>query len=206
MDFDGTISDARTLAIDSLARTLDEFGYQYNHKKMERLMGEKMHLILEGLGIHNSHIQTFRKVFYKRFVLGAKQGKISPCVPLEPLRKLSKTVPLVIVSNSNTQFLRASIRTLGLQGVFKGVFGSEKFATKDGMLVRLFKKYKIKPHEAVYVGDRFSDIEFARAAGCYAIAINNKCAWSTLTTIKKEKPDYIIKNFTELKKVVRAIN
>jgi len=66
----------------------------------------------------------------------------------------------------------------------------------------LFRKFGVKPSEAVYVGDRFSDVEFARKAGCVAVAIHNKCSWSSLSVIKKEKPDFIVKDFYGLKKVV----
>ena len=73
------------------------------------------------------------------------------------------------------------------------------------MLKKLFKDMGIKPSEAIYVGDRFSDIDFARKAGCIAIAIHNKCSWSSLAKIKKEKPDYIIRDFRSLRKIVREL-
>ena len=76
---------------------------------------------------------------------------------------------------------------------------------KDEMMAKLFKKMKLKPGEVVYVGDRFSDIDYARKAGCVAVAIHNKASWSNLKTIKKEKPDYLIKDFYGLKKVINSI-
>ena len=35
-DFDGTISDAKKIARDSMIQTLDEFGYDYDRKKLVR--------------------------------------------------------------------------------------------------------------------------------------------------------------------------
>ena len=205
-DFDGTISDAKKIAFDTMVRTLDEFGYEFDKEKMRKLLGVKTHLILKGLGLHVKDLQKFRRKFYKYFTKAAIDGGIKPCVSLKPLWELKEGMPLIVVSNSKTSFLRASIKKLKLKGLFRGVYGSEKFSTKDEMLEKLFRKMKIKASEAMYVGDRFSDVQFAREAGCVAVAINNKCAWSSLAVIKKEKPDYIIGDFRELRKVVMEIN
>ncbi|MCH7850833.1 MAG: hypothetical protein IH845_04285 [Nanoarchaeota archaeon] len=43
------------------------------------------------------------------------------------------------------------------------------------------------------------------AAGCVSVAIHNKCSWSDLKTIKAQRSDYIIKDFRELQKLLKAI-
>ena len=102
--------------------------------------------------------------------------------------------------------MKVSIKKLKLKGLFRKFYGAEKFTKKDKMLKKLFKKMKIKPHEAIYIGDRFSDIKYARSVGCVAVAIHNKCSWSNLETIKNENPDFIIKNFIELEKLIKELN
>jgi len=203
LDFDGTISDAHGIAFKSLVRTLNEFGYEFDESTLLRAMGNKMQVIMKELP---GHLDEVRKRFYKYFTKEAIEGGIKLCVSVKPLWELKKDYPLIIVSNSETHFLKKSIKKLGLKGLFKKIYGADKFSHKDEMLEKLFKKMKIKPSQAIYVGDRFTDIEYAREAGCIAIAIQNKYAWSSLETIKKEKPDYIIKNFEELKKIIRKIN
>jgi phosphoglycolate phosphatase-like HAD superfamily hydrolase len=205
-DFDGTISDAKGIAFDSAVRTLDEFGYKFSEAKLRGLMGTKMHIILRELEVPVKNVELVRKKFYKYFTEAAVAGGIKPCVSLKPLWELKKDVPLIVVSNSESSFLRASIKRLKLKGLFKGVYGAEKFRHKDEMLERLFKKMGIKASEAMYVGDRFSDVEFARDAGCVAVAIHNKCAWSSLAEIKREKPDFVVRDFRGLRKVVMEIN
>ena len=205
-DFDGTISDAKGIAFESAVKTLNEFGYEFSEVKLKRLMGTKMHIILKELGVPVNKVQDVRKKFYKYFTESAVAGGIKPCVSLKPLWELKKDYPLIVVSNSHGSFLKASIKKLKVGRLFKGVYGAEKFDHKDQMLERLFKKMKIEASEAIYVGDRFSDVEFAREAGCVAIAIHNKCAWSSLSVIKKEKPDYIVRDFHGLRRVVKDIN
>jgi phosphoglycolate phosphatase-like HAD superfamily hydrolase len=205
LDFDGTISDAYGIAFKSMVRTLDEFGFEFDGSVLLKVMGNKMQVILKELGLNVGHLDAVRRKFYKHFTKGAIEGGIKLCVSVKPLWDLKKDYPLVVVSNSDGIFLKASIKKLGLKGLFNGVYGAEKFSSKDLMLEKLFKKMKIKPSEAIYVGDRFSDIECARESGCVAVAIHNKCAWSDLKTIKKEKPDYLIKDFYGLKKIVSSI-
>jgi len=204
-DFDGTISDAKRISYQSMVRVLEEYGYKFNDSKLRKLMGSKMQIILKELGLKTKDITKIRKQFYKYFIKAALDGGIKLCVSLKSLWELDEKYPLVIVSNSETSFLKASIKKLNIEGLFKKVYGADKFTKKDKILKKLFKKMKIKPSEAIYIGDRFSDIEYARAAGCIAIAIHNKCSWSNLTTIKKEKPDYIIKDFRGLKKIINSI-
>ena len=205
-DFDGTISDARGIAFKSIVRTLDEFGYKFDKKLLLSLMGQKMREIFKGLGLSIKNLSLVRRRFYKYFTGAALDGGIKLCVSVKPLWELKKDYPLIVISNSETSFIRASIKKLKLRGLFKEIYGAEKFSHKDELLEKLFKKMKIKPSEAIYVGDRFTDIEYARDAGCVAVAIHNKCAWSDLKTIKKEKPDYLIKDFYGLKKVLREFN
>ena len=205
-DFDGTISDARKIAEDSLVLTLDEFGFEYDKGEAFGLLGLKMRLILKRLKIKGRKLEEIRKRFYEHFTRMALEGGIKPCVSLKPLWEMGKSLPLVVVSNSEKSFLEASIRVLKLKGLFSGVYGAEKDLKKNNVLERLFRKMGIEASEAVYVGDRFSDVEFARKAGCVAVAICNRCSWSTLEELKKEKPDYVVRDFRGLRRIIKKIN
>lgn len=205
-DFDGTISDSRKIAEDSLVSTLDEFGFEYDKKKVFELLGIKMRLILKELGLGDKNIEKIRKRFYVHFVRMVKEKKIKLCVSLNPLWEMKKDLPLVVVSNSDIEFLRTSIKILKIEELFSGVYGAERGIGKSEILKRLFRKMGIAASEAVYVGDRFSDIEFAQEAGCVAVAIYNKCSWSTLKEIEKEKPDFVVRDFRELRKILRELN
>jgi phosphoglycolate phosphatase-like HAD superfamily hydrolase len=206
-DFDGTISDAKVIILDSFSRTFDELGFEYDNKKLMDLIGVKMEKILVGLGLEEKYVDKVRKKFYRYLIKNVSAGGISPCVSLKPLWKMKdEGFPLFVVSNGKGSFLRASIKELKIGDLFKEVYGADKFGSKDECLRSFFKKMNIHPSEAVYVGDRFSDIEFARKAGCVSVAIHNKCSWSTLKKIKAEKPDYIVRDFYGLRKVLLELN
>ena len=67
LDFDGTISDARKIAEDSLVLTLNEFGFEYDKKKAFGLLGIKMRLVLKELKIGSHKLEKIRKRFYEHF-------------------------------------------------------------------------------------------------------------------------------------------
>ena len=205
-DFDGTISDAKRLAYTSLVRALRERKFEFDESKISSLLGNKMGSIIEELGINKKDIDSTRKLFYKYFIGGANNGDIKRCGSMVPLWELKKNYSLIVVSNAETKFLNASIKTLELEGLFEKVYGGEFFKSKDIFLKKLFKKMKISPKEVAYIGDRFSDVKYAREAGCISIAIHNKYSWSTLDLIKKENPDYIVRNFSELRRLIKKIN
>ncbi|MBT6690471.1 HAD family hydrolase [archaeon] len=207
LDFDGTISDSKGIAFLSLVRTFEEFGYKFSERRLLGLLGIKMGRMLRKLGIGVGKVREIRDRFYRRFTGAAAAGEIKTCVSLKPLWKMKEDgISLIVVSNSRTSFLLASIKSLGIEGLFDRIYGAEKFVSKDRMLRRLFRRMKIKSSEAVYVGDRFSDVEFAKKAGCVSVAVHNKCSWSTLERIRKAGPDYVVRDFYGLRKVVSKIN
>ena len=206
-DFDGTVSDVRELAEDCLVEVFDEHGFKFNRKKAKKLLGTKMPEIFKKLGLHLSFVDNARKKFYKKMIKGVEEGKAKLCVSVKPLWKLKKRgCKFVVISNSETRFIKTSMRKLGIDKLFGEVYGAKKFGTKDELLEKLFKKYKIRPCEAAYIGDRFSDIEYAREAGCWAIAIHNKCSWSSKKDVMNEKPDFMIKDFRGLERVLRKLS
>jgi len=206
LDFDGTISDAYSAGFKSMVKVLEEFKYEFKKSKILELMGEKMEVIFKELGLNQGHLDSARRRFYKYFKKEASEGGIKLCVTVEPLWELKKQgYKFIVVSNSETSFVKLSAKKLGIKKLFYKIYGAEKFQTKDNLLEKLFKKYKIKPQETMYIGDRFSDIRCAKKIRCISIAIHNKYSWSDLSMIKKEKPDYIIKDFGGLKKILKEI-
>ena len=146
-DFDGTISDAYDIAYDSLVRVLGDYGYEFGEARLKKLMGSKMEIIFERLSLSRAdgkrlmaNCKKIRKGFYRYFTEAALNGGIKPCVSLKPLWDLKEDYPLIVVSNSETSFLRASVKKLKLKGLFKGIYGADKFKKKDLMLEKLFRK------------------------------------------------------------------
>ncbi len=66
-----------------------------------------------------------------------------------------------------------SNRLISRRGIITGAVKINiEHGAKDKILHRIFKKFKVKPHEAISVGDSDGDIPLARRSG-YAIAFNS---------------------------------
>jgi phosphoglycolate phosphatase len=216
-DFDGTISNSKKLSINTLKQVLKNHNPRNNptDQQIKSLIGLKLNQILEKLKIKKLDQGKLKKEFYNQITKHAT--KLKPCTSLQPLKQLknlkqqlkqeNKTkLKLIVISNANKKFLKASIKQLKIKNLFDKTYALDsqknKNITKDKIIKQLLKKHKLKPKQTAYIGDRTTDILYAKRANITSIAINNKCAYSTLKEIKKQKPDYIIKNFQELKKIL----
>ncbi len=206
-DFDGTVSDAKRLTYETLIEVLDRMDFKFSKLRAKKLMGSKMQNILRGIGIDEKFVNKIRQKFYALLVKKASMENLKLCADITPLYELKKKgYKLIVISNAEKSFLKASMKVLGIKRLFYKVYGAEGFETKDEILKKLFKEYKIKPKEAMYVGDRFSDVDYAHDAHTYAVAIHNKCSWSSKKEILAENPDYIISDFEGLRKLVKKLN
>ena len=202
LDFDGTISDSKSLAYESLVSVLDDMDFRFSRFKLSKLMGVKIEKVFDFLGFDDGFFEKVKSEFYNKLVEGINLKGLKFCKDVLPLKDLKKKgVRLVIVSNSHHEFLDGSIKSLGIEDLFYEVYGSEDFDTKDKILKKLAKRYGLNPSECFYVGDRFSDIVCARKAGFVSVAINNECSWSTRKEILAEKPDFIVYDFNDLREV-----
>jgi phosphoglycolate phosphatase len=204
-DFDGTIADTKGASFKSFVRTFDDFESKMDRGKIMKNMGMEALVMFKFMGVNPGHLDAMKRRFYKYYGMHVKEKGIKPCVSLKPLWELSKDYKLFIISNSETPVIRKTLDKLEIRDIFSGVYGSEKFSTKDDMIRKVCKKIKVGPSEVVYVGDRFTDVEYSRAAGCVSVAISNKCSWSDLKTIKSQKPDYIIRDFVQLRRLLRVM-
>lgn len=202
-DFDGTISDAKRLVSDVLIDVLNRMDFRFSRLKLKKMMGSHMDEILRGIGVDEGVVGEVRKKFYYEIVKRSNLKNLRLCCDVKPLYDLKeKGYRLIVISNGHSVFLNSSIRFLGLEDLFYKAYGADKFGTKDELLKKLIKRYGLEGSKVIYVGDRFSDIDYAHLAHMSAVAIHNKCSWSTKKEIMAEKPEYIIHDFCDLKELV----
>lgn len=72
---------------------------------------------------------------------------------------------------------------------------------RPGMLKRAAERLQIDCHRSIMVGDRASDVEAGRAAGCRTVFVDLK-----YRETKPERPDYIVTSFEEAADVILAMS
>ena len=203
-DFDGTIANSKKHLVKIFIKTINKHDFTLTKQQADKLLGEKSAIIFKKLKIPKDKVLLIRKEVseeMKKVIL-----KIKLCFPLTPIKQLSKKYKLAIITNANSFYMRAMIKQFKLKSLFKNVLTAEQFRYKEQALKQLFKKHKIKPQEAIFIGDRYSDVKAAKATKCISVAISNSCSFSSRAVLLKQKPDFIIKNFQDLKKIINKLN
>lgn len=181
-DMDGVIVDS----IDSWWNALNHSLKTYNLPKISKeLFIEKYwgHDLYDNLEKNNLPLKVgkFCNNIYGEYLNGIK---IYPDAK-KVLEKLSE-YPKCIITNTPYNCTRQILKTFNISKYFNFVLTSDdvKLAKPHPELVLLAcNKFKVKPEEAVLIGDTESDIKAGHAAGCKVIGLNIKA-------------DFIIKNLT----------
>ncbi len=202
-DLDGTLIDAYEAISFSFNFTMRKLGILEQSKIVIRKAvgwGDRRllvpfvpnRLMPDALRIYRSH--------HKKSLVA--KAKLFPNVNAL-LRKFSKKYYLAVASNRPTKFSNILLKSLNLKRYFDFIICADKL--KKGkphplILKKIIKKFKVKPKEALYVGDMAIDAQTARRARIKAIIVTTGS--SSLEEIKKEKPFRIISSISQLNKIV----
>lgn len=197
-DFDGTIAKSKSLYLNTIYYTLKKNKYNISKKAVKNLLGFRLEVLFPKLGVGNAKKINVLKKDINKHVL-KRSGKLIACPGIEKIREILQKKRCVLVTNSISAYTLPFLKKQNLK--FSVVMGSEQFSSKQDAFKKLFKRFKVKPKEAVYIADRSQDIDIARDIGCKSAIISNRCSWSSLNEIKRKKPDYILKSLTEIKKL-----
>jgi phosphoglycolate phosphatase len=183
-DMDGVIIDS----LDSWWKALNHALKTYNLPKIsKKLFKEKYwgHDLYENLKKNNLPLKVgrFCNNIYGEYL---EEIKIYPNAK-EVLEKLSN-YPKCIITNTPCDCTKQILKNYNIAKYFDFVLTSDdvKLAKPHPAIVLLAcKKFKVKPKDAVIIGDTESDIKAGNAAGCKVIGLNIKA-------------DFSVKNLTEI--------
>jgi pyrophosphatase PpaX len=120
------------------------------------------------------------------------------------LRKLRRSYGLAVVSSSGRDRVRRILKTIRALGFFDVIVGIEDHTRPkphpEPLLIAA-KRLGVKPSEAVYLGDRETDIEAAEAAGMRSIGylefVRHRLPAADLTTKRFDRIPYLVKKLSE---------
>ena len=197
-DFDGTLARSKTLYFDVIYHALEKGGYKISRKQLREVLGLRLEVLLPKLGINNADkIKTLKNKINNAVL--KKAGKLVACPNIDKLKHILQKQRCVLITNSISKYTFPFLEKHKLK--FISVLGSDNFSTKQEAFKKLFKKFNLKPNEAVYIADRAQDVDVARDAGCKSLIISNACSWSSLAEIKRKEPDYLTNSLNELNKL-----
>ena len=197
-DFDGTIADTKTVYYRAIYDGVKKFGYSY--KDVDKIvdLGTSLKGVLRKLGfsflilwfLHRKIIKNVKK----------QANEVKKCKDVDSIRKIK--TEKILVTNSLKEFVFPILKHFKLQKEFKGIYGAEDFSSKEEFIKNYLKENKIKKENCYYIGDRASDAKIARKAGCLSVIISGTCAWDSRKEILEEKPDFVLGDIADLKRII----
>jgi phosphoglycolate phosphatase-like HAD superfamily hydrolase len=182
-------------------------------------------IVFEKLGVKKISLEEFRQEFelpYMKFY-----AKYAPKATEEELSRLftkaihsveepemfpgtkdvlkflhSKNIRMAVLSTHMKTKLDKEVINYGLSKFFISVKGS--IVDKTDALTDLMKQCKFISKETAYVGDMAHDIEVGKKAGVTTIA--SSWGYYSKERIAKCKPDFLIDDISELKKIMTKVN
>ena len=200
LDFDGTLVDSWKVIYGIMKSVIEDEGYSLDKSFKEDLGDWPTRVHLAKIGIKKNIDWMMKKIGVKILI---SIPKLKPASNIGSLEKIK--IPKVILSN-NSNFLIRAFLELHRIGFIDEIHTPSEFHKKSEGIRLILKEGKLKPSEVIYVGDRDKDILAARKLNCFSVAISNEISWNSRKELLKSRPDFIISNLRELKKIVKKLD
>lgn len=198
-DFDGTIADSFDFVLDFLieAAGMEPIGQADVRAQYRQL---SMLGIARRLGI--SWFRLPLLLIGGRKEMGRRMKHVKP-VPgmVELVHELHREGhQLMIVSTNASRTIRTFLRQNDLEGQFVKIVGSISVFGKAPALRRILRAFRLKPNQALYVGDEVRDVEASQSVGVDCIAV----AWGFADArfLAAAKPAALVKTPAELRQAI----
>ncbi|MCB9756968.1 MAG: HAD family hydrolase [Candidatus Omnitrophica bacterium] len=205
-DLDGTLMNAYPAVYRSVNYTVDKFGFApIAHSTIKRTVGwGDRHLLQSFLGdkIGDKDIDRALSVYRQHHALALrKDTKLLPGA-LKILQYLqAQGLRIAVASNRPTKFSLIAIRYLKINIFFDYVLCGDKVARPKpaaDILKAILKKFKLKPSQALYVGDMGIDVLTGRRARVKTVAVATGS--STIAELTALKPLAVVENVYQVRK------
>ncbi len=169
-DFDGTICDTGEGIINCAKYALESFGYDVpeNEKELEYFIGPPLLVTFqERFGADAKEAEELVKKYRERYTnIGVHESKLYPEIK-ELLQNLKADgFTMGIASSKPTEYIEMLLEDFGIREYFDCVCGVTFTAdceSKANIIARCLKELDVTAKEAIVVGDRFYDIDGAKA-------------------------------------------
>lgn len=196
-DLDGTLLDTREFVYQAYEHSLSFHRLEViKREELAPLIGQRIEVIYQRI----APTGDIKLLIESHFGFQAKNFHLVKSFPniLEVVTKLKKLDIKVGIVTTRLKNTPQTLKTGGLEPKLFDVIITGDKVTKpkpdpQGLFLAL-KKLKVKPSEALMVGDGAADIQMGKNAKVKTVGVTWGFAGKN---IKKSKPDYIIDNIRE---------
>lgn len=206
-DLDGTLGDTLPLCIEAFRRTIRAHtGTSVDDEEVTRYFGASDRGVLAGC-LPGEDVEELMREYmgYYRELHPVMAPSAFPWVKnlLANLRR--RGIRLAMVTGKEPESATETLGVFGLNDFFSRVeTGDRHRVVKAECLRRILADWRLKPEQAVYVGDAPSDVRACRAAGVPIIA----AAWASSAdarALEAEAPDVLLEDASQLEEAILAL-
>ena len=117
------------------------------------------------------------------------------------LKELSMHYYLAVISSNFKKIITYNLKKQSLLNYFSVLVGADIEESKVKRLKKCLEIFKIKPSEAVYIGDTAGDVKEAKKARIKTLAVT--WGFHSRQALKKQKPNYIASNPKQILKLLK---
>ncbi len=217
-DLDGTLLDTVHELAAAVNALLDELGYPpLAQEVVGGLIGKGMaNLVRRSLALATEVSPEAVDDFDVKDALGRYQahyasrlGRATRLFPgmVEGLLRLEAMgIPLAVITNKATRFVRPHLVAAGIERFFSVVIGGDDLPTKKpdpGPLQHAAALFGIPPRLLLMVGDSANDVDAARGAGCPVLVV--PYGYREGRPVQDLRADGIVASVAELADLVRYV-
>lgn len=203
-DFDGTIADTFDTIVGISNRLAREFGYKpAAPEQIEQIKSLSSREI-----IRQSGVSIFKVPLILRKLKAELNNEIHRLIPLpgipDALAEIRiKGYKLGIITSNDRENVMLFLQNNQLQELFDFIYSGATIFGKNRAINLFLKQHKLKPEEAIYVGDETRDIEAAKKSNIKMIAVS--WGFNSETVLAKHKPDFLIHQPSEMIQVISKL-
>ena len=139
-------------------------------------------------GLPLNQIPAFCRAVYE---LQEREWTVQPFAGIVPtFEALAQQHHLVVITASQTEAVRQSLDSFGLDGVVSQVLGGELGLTKAERIRQACEAFQVAPADAFMIGDAVSDIRQGKQAGVRTAAVT--WGFQNRDLLEREGPDVIL--------------
>lgn len=199
-DFDGTIVDSQELYVETIHTSLLKSFFLYPKGRIAKALGPKLDMTLKNLNIAHKTRKKLSKSINEQIMEKASSIRLCPYAKQILQMLKARKCKVALVTNSVKKFVLLYLNKNKLTKYFDVILGGDNFKDKESAFRMLFRKFKVKPKEVIYVADKISDFKIARKVGCSLVLVK-ACSWDKNKLKLKSYSRYVIKDLRDLKKL-----
>lgn len=201
-DLDGTLVDTLDDITASLNDTLQRFGRErLPRDRVRQLVGDGIAVLLarafaaptapeQALALYKAH--------HSRHLTA--HSRLYPGVA-DALGHFA-SIPLVVISNKSSEFVRPVLERLGIGRYFAAALGADAglpLKPAPDMVLSVLSRFPVGKERAAIVGDGTTDMRAGKAAGIMTCAA--AYGFRQEAELLQTHPDYVIRSLAELKNI-----